>query len=148
MSIQNKQPIPPPCTFICGWNKDLLKPVKANCICSLSISTYVNPLTARDQAFIKPSFYIDFSFEDNGRGYYPPPSIDAFNSGNLFLIPWLYKPWFTRYFCSGNYLSCCNKIHSKSSLIKVIDILVLNPLLIFSFLQLIKLLANDPRIFI
>jgi hypothetical protein len=66
------------------------------------------------------------------------PSINTFNSGNLFLISWLYKPWFTRHFCSRNYLYYCNKTYSKPSFIKVIDILILNPLLIFSFLQLIK----------
>ena len=138
---------PPPCISIYSWNKDLLKLVKANYICSLFISTYFNSLTARDHAFIKLSLYIDFFFEDNTRGYQPPPSINIFDSSNLFLISWLYKLQFTRYFCSRNNLYYYNKTYSKPSFIKVVDILILDPPLIFDLLYLIKLLTNNLRIF-
>ena len=79
---------------------------------------------------------------------YNPLGIDSFNNYNLFLIAWLYSSRPAGPVGSSYNFSSCNNTHLAASFIKILDILIKNPILNFSVLNAFKPALNKYRTFI
>ena len=94
-------------------------------------------------SFFIPRRDIDAPFIDNKRWGYIPHGVDILDNGNPLLIAWLNKLWLNTSLKASNYFYRPNNAHLETSLVKVIYVIILDTVFIFSFLNKLKLRANN-----
>jgi len=82
-------------------------------------------------------------FIDNKRWDYIPYSADTLDNSYLLLMAWLNKLWLSTSFKASNYFYRPNNAYLEASLVKVIYIIILDTVLIFSLLNKLKPRANN-----
>lgn len=107
------------CTAIYSRNKVLLKPSKANLICTPPIwADFKSPVSWN---VVEPSSIIGFAFGDH---WWKCPSrcTNGFNCSNSLTIPWPQNWYSAIILCPCDYFCSCCEAHCKADSIKVIDI--------------------------
>ena len=136
-----------------GWimyqgigDKVLLQLAKAYLIGSLAVIRDLNPPVF--QQIIKLTRNSNFAFKDHVQRQRIAIYADYFDCSNLFAISWLQETTPTVIFCPRNDLLRRYKAYYEPYLIKVIDILWLDTVLIDNALYSRKLLSQRFRVFV
>ena len=100
-----------------------------------------------------PSFFIprrdmDAPFVDNKRWDYVPHGTDTLDNGNPLLIAWLNELWLNMSLKASNHFYRPNNAYLEASLVKVIYVVILDTVLVFSLLNKLKPRANNLWIFL
>ena len=121
---------------------------QANLLYCLAIITNSNQLVIQYNIVLILGSLVYYYFKDNKRQNYNPKGINSFNNCNLFLIAQLYYSRLASTVSSSNNFYSYNNTYLEASLIKILGILIKNPILYFYILNIFKLALNTHRILI
>ncbi|KAG5294790.1 hypothetical protein I7I48_11459 [Histoplasma ohiense] len=107
--------------------EDLFQPDQPQLVICPSILTGFNPPVAW-QPILIPGSLVPLPLEDDHWWKCPASSIDSFNNSHPFCVPRLYKLWTEDSLRPSNNLGCSNNPHLGSMLIKIVYILLHNPI--------------------
>jgi hypothetical protein len=91
---------------------------------------------------------MDAPFVDNKRWDCVPRGADILNNSNPLSIAWLNKLWLSTSLRASNHFHRPNNAHLEASLVKVVYVIILDTILVFSLLNKLKPRANNLWIFL
>ena len=120
---------------------------KANLISCLAIITNTNqPVVGYNVVLVLGSL-VHYCFKNNKWWNCNPLGINNFNNCDPFSIAWLYCPRPASPIGSSNNFCSCNNTYLEASFIKILDILIKNPILYNCVLDAFKPALNKYRVF-
>jgi len=88
------------------------------------------------------------SFINNKQWDCVPCGADTLDNSNPFSIAWLNEFWLSMFLKTSNHFYRPNNAYLETSLVKVVHVVVLDTILVFSFLNKLKSYANNFWIFL
>ena len=146
VAIKDQQSVAANSIILCMLIEYLYQLGQANFISYLAIITNTNRLVMWYNPVLILGSLVYYYLKDNQRQNCVSLYINGFNYYNLFLITQLDYPRPASPISSSNNLYSCNNTHLVAGLIKILDVLIKNPILYLCILNAFKLALNKHRI--